>query len=302
MHPLIRAQNVYHYWRPWAPKLYDIPGEGQRLDEPPVVSLLSEAGNVTTGTHRYKIAIEGGTSGKTKCGDPSRTITTDTASAGKVAITIGTTPSSRSVSLYRTEAGGTTYKLVAAGIACSNVWPTVYIDNVADGALGADEPASNNASPAINDPPIVADIIAALTAGEDTDYLVAYWVLGYRWTLMAGAGNNTLLLVPGSYTGTQAYPLDPYLLWEPTDTPVAAISIPEFSSDWAAMEALLDAAEALDFPVTIEYGSATAPNDFQVTCEPAGATAISLAATTKADLPLNVCKVLLTAVFNVDWT
>lgn len=306
MHPLIRNGNIYHYWRPDAAHLHDIPYEGFRLDERPQVFLANlGAGSVTTGTHRYKIAaLDAG--GTTKCGDPSATVTTDTASNGKVAVILPELPDSATgFAIYRTEAAGSTFKLVATAITGSATGPTVYIDDVADGALGATEPGSNTTTTPLVDPTLVSARISALTAGPDCDYLVAYFVCGYRWIELAGAANNALLFVPGTFTGglgIGVYPHDPEgYEWAETDTPSGALTIPSFSSDWSALEALLDAADALDMPVTIEYGSDADPNGYTVTCSPAGGTAAALSATSKASLALNVCKVLLTVVHDVDW-
>lgn len=126
--------------------------EDQNINYPTVapgaisVALASPAapGNITNGAHRW-LATFTSTLGETHAGSISAEITvTNNAVNGRVeltAIPIGPLLTT-SRKLYRTDAGGTVYKLLAT---IANNTTTVYTDNVADGSLGAVAPTVNKA-------------------------------------------------------------------------------------------------------------------------------------------------------------
>jgi hypothetical protein len=126
--------------------------EDQNIDYPTVapgaigVALASPAvaGNITNGAHRW-LATFTSALGETGAGTASAEITvTDNSVNGKVeltAIPVGPLLTT-SRKLYRTEAGGTVYKLLAT---IANNTTTIYTDNIADGSLGAVAPSTNTA-------------------------------------------------------------------------------------------------------------------------------------------------------------
>lgn len=100
------------------------------------------AGNVTTGTHSYKIVIVK-PSGYTLPSAASGIVSTDTTTDGKVNVsrTGGSLPTGWTWDIYRTVAGNAApWKLVISGLAAG---VTTYLDNIADGSLGASAPASS---------------------------------------------------------------------------------------------------------------------------------------------------------------
>lgn len=306
------------YWTPNAPYLDGVPFEGRGLDPSrPEVYLITAAGLVTTGAHRYKIAWITA-SGTTLCGDYSRLITTDTASTGQVAIVKPLFPggtaaptfptNSSGWNIYRTEAGGSTYKLLNAAPLTTQ---TVYIDNLADASLGAAEPGSNT-SVTMNDPTLLSTSVSALTNGSTTDYLIAYFLMQYRWTLLSGASNNAMVLVPGAWTttgGTTTYKW-PHVPqgreWDPSATASSTITIPSYSSDWEAMRDAIWIANSvyIDVQINLTHAPAVAPPSHFITVTPEGGTVLNetvLFADRDLGVPLTVCKMLLTAVHDPDW-
>jgi len=307
MYPLLRNQGLYQINRPEAATLYGIPYYGFRLDERPVVSLVQAAGNITSGTHRWKLTyVDAG--GETTPGDPSKTITTDTAATGQVVIHIPEFPTGAThCNVYRTEAAGTTYKLVnAAPLAAATYEFGIYIDNIADASLGAAAPGSNTTTTPIIDPPVLETRVAALTAGADTDYLVSYFVADWRWTEL-GTGNNTLLFVPGAFTSdsgaTYDWPYNPQNRpWVYTDTPVAAVTLPSYSTEWDGLDDLLEKAKEKYMIITIAWGKdVTGVPKYQIVCTPAGGTTLTTNTEVRADVPLEVCKLLLRTVHDIDF-
>lgn len=111
------------------------------------------AGNLSNGVYSYCFAMAGYnpvmddySNGQTACGSVTPSVTvTDHAANGQVTVQKPFTcdeGSSESVWIYRTTAGGTTYKLVNSGgpdIACGRT----FTDNVADVDLGATAPTTN---------------------------------------------------------------------------------------------------------------------------------------------------------------
>ena len=130
------------------------------------------AGNVETGVHKYKYTFVNNT-GETLPSAASADVTVaDKAVNGQVLVSgiavgeVGTT--ARKV--YRTEAGGSTYKLLTT---ISNNTATTFLDNVADGSLGAAAPIANDASvdPAVGDKwvfPALCQIPGTAAQGGDT--------------------------------------------------------------------------------------------------------------------------------------
>ncbi len=308
MFNLLRRANVYQIYRPEAAILYGIPYYGFRLDERPQVSLVRANGNITSGTHRWKLTfVDGG--GETTAGDASKTLTTNTTGYGQVAINIPEFPTGAThCNVYRTEAAGTTYKLVnAAPLALADYEYGVYIDNVADGSLGAAAPGSNTTSTPIIDPPVLATRVAALTAGSDTDYLVCYFVADWRWIELSTGGNNALLFVPGDFnsdsSATYDWPYNPQNRpWDETDTATAQVTLPSYSTDWDGLDDLLEKAKNKYMPITIAWGEDVAGVlKYVITCTPDGGTTISTDTVTRADVPLEVCKLLLRTVHDPDF-
>lgn len=126
--------------------------EDQNIDYPTVAPVAVSAalaspavpGNVTNGTHRW-LATFTSALGETEAGAGTAEITVaNNAVNGRVeltAIPIGPLLTT-SRKLYRTEAGGTVYKLLAT---LADNTTTVYTDNLADAALGAVAPSTNTA-------------------------------------------------------------------------------------------------------------------------------------------------------------
>lgn len=102
------------------------------------------AGNLSAGDYKWKLTFVTDY-GETEAGTISATVTVaDPSTNGKAAISAIPTDSTgrvRNRKLYRTTAGGSTYKLVTT--IYDNI-TTTYTDNVADASLGATAPSSNN--------------------------------------------------------------------------------------------------------------------------------------------------------------
>jgi hypothetical protein len=293
-------------WRRRHPKLHGIPGDGWALDVfRPEVYLISGAGNVTDGDHRYKIAARtaGGT---TRCGDVSKLVTTNTATAGKVGIVI---PSSVKFSgapgfvspmvswdFFRTAAGGSTYKYVG-----NKTSPGLFIDDVADGSLGADEPASNTTSGALADPDLLTSKVAALTAAE-LNYWIAALLMEFGWAEVATSIDNALAFVPGAWANgaSDDFPHDPVgYTWSPSGA-VEAAALPLYSSLWEQMKLAIDKAREHYLFVTITAVNTPSPA-FDITATPAGGTAITDHVGSRDDVPPSVGRLLIRALHDPDW-
>lgn len=114
------------------------------------------AGNVDNGAHRY-LATFVTADGETEAGAASAAVTVvDKTVNGKVSLTAipigGSAVTSRKV--YRTEAAGSTYKLLTT---LADNTTTIYTDNTADSGLGATAPSTNTTS----DPYLIALIKTA---------------------------------------------------------------------------------------------------------------------------------------------
>ena len=107
--------------------------------------IASQAAGVLTGDYRYKVAW---VNSQSVVGDVGPTTATFTAAGATLRLsTIPVAPQSYGVAerrLYRTAAGGSTYKFVAT---ISDNTTTTYDDNNADSALGANAPTDNGVPP-----------------------------------------------------------------------------------------------------------------------------------------------------------
>jgi uncharacterized phiE125 gp8 family phage protein len=126
---------------------------GEPAPTAPTVALVSVAGLVTAGVHRW-LWVARTVGGHTEAGAVSSALTTILATHGQATVTKPTGGSAVTyMDLYRTAAGGSTYLLVAA---TANDGAT-YTDNVADGSLGAQAPVTNTT----DDPQLLALITGA---------------------------------------------------------------------------------------------------------------------------------------------
>ena len=104
------------------------------------------AGLVTTGAHSYKIVVTKGALGHTLPSAKSGVVTTDTSTNGKVNVsrTGGALPIGWTWDIYRTVTGDTgAWELVNPTPLAASV--TTYLDNIADGSLGAAAPSAATA-------------------------------------------------------------------------------------------------------------------------------------------------------------
>lgn len=115
--------------------------DGEPAPDAPTAALAGAAGNVDDGAHRYRVTYVTA-DGETEGGLISDVLTvSDKTSDGQVTVTIpvgGTSVTSRKI--YRTEAAGTSYKLLTT-VADNST--TEYTDNTADSGLGAEAPTTN---------------------------------------------------------------------------------------------------------------------------------------------------------------
>lgn len=154
---------------------------GEPAPVAPTVALASPAiaGNVTNGAHRYLVTFVTA-DGETEAGTISAAVTvTDKTVNGKVELTAiptgGAAVTSRKV--YRTEAAGSTYLLLAT---ISNNTATTYTDNIADGSLGAQAPTTNTTVD-----PYVTNLITA--ARERAEVATRRQLLQATWDLFLDA-------------------------------------------------------------------------------------------------------------------
>ena len=101
------------------------------------------AGSLSNGAYKYKITLCIGAT-QTEAGTVSNTVTVvDNTADGQIDLT--SIPTGNQLidarKIYRTEAGGSTFKLLAT---ISDNTTTTYRDNIADASLGANAPSSNN--------------------------------------------------------------------------------------------------------------------------------------------------------------
>lgn len=133
------------------------------------------AGNLTNGVYRYRVTFVTA-DGETEGGTISASVTVaDKTTNGKVALTAiqlgGSSVTSRKV--YRTEADGSDYKLLAT---ISDNTTATYTDNIADASLGAAVPSTNTTE----DPYLNALITAArqwCESFQNRVYITQTWQL-----------------------------------------------------------------------------------------------------------------------------
>jgi uncharacterized phiE125 gp8 family phage protein len=150
---------------------------GEPTPPAPSVALAAPAvpGNVDNGTHRYRVTFVTA-DGETNGGDISDVVTVaDKTVNGQVALTNipigGSAVTSRK--LYRTEAGGSTYLLLAT---IANNVATTYTDNIADAALGAQVPSTNTTAD--------AELTAVIaTAREEVETFLRRALITQTWQL-----------------------------------------------------------------------------------------------------------------------
>ena len=136
---------------------------GEPVPGAPTVALAGAgAGNVDNGAHRYRVTFVTA-DGETDGGTASSAVTVaDKTANGKVAVSAiplgGSAVTSRK--LYRTQAAGTTYLLLAT---VADNTTTTYTDNIADASLGAGCPTTNTTE----DPLLTAILKAAREHVED---------------------------------------------------------------------------------------------------------------------------------------
>jgi uncharacterized phiE125 gp8 family phage protein len=139
-------------------------GNQESLAAAPSVALSAPAapGNVDSGAHRWLVVFVTAV-GKTQAGVPSAAVTiVDKSVNGQVMLTNIATGGSAVTAreIYRTQAGGSTYMLLAT---LANNTATTYTDNIADDALGGGAPQTNS-----TDDPILAILIASARAAGET--------------------------------------------------------------------------------------------------------------------------------------
>lgn len=128
----------------------------------PTAAVVASAGNLSAGVYQYAAVHRTANGATTPSATVSVTVTTP-GTAGKVALglSVPTVEGVTGVDLYRTTAGGSTLKFLAALDS-----PTLdsYTDNLADGALGADAPATNTAGGLSSVPASHEQALVVLTA------------------------------------------------------------------------------------------------------------------------------------------
>lgn len=120
---------------------YDIGDGGIAVPDSALATLVAEVGAVDNGTHSYVVTYVN-SFGETTPSVASNVVTTD---AGHGKISVSNIPVFAGIGvgskkLYRTKAAGTTYYLVTT----LGRFVTNYLDNIADGSLGAETPPVTN--------------------------------------------------------------------------------------------------------------------------------------------------------------
>lgn len=116
-------------------------GDGRAISDPPSAPTLTEgAAGSLTGTYRYAYTESDGT-GTTALSPVSSPITV---AAKKIVVSVpGNRRGTSQRQLYRTVAGGSVYKLLKDFDGGDDYYRTEFIDDVADGSLGANAPTTN---------------------------------------------------------------------------------------------------------------------------------------------------------------
>lgn len=111
----------------------------------PTLALVAAAGLITNGAHSWAASYLT-EQGETVPGAVAALTVTNNAAAGKVSVTIPATDLTGVIGakVYRTVAAGSALKLVGT-VVQDMVSPATFVDNVADGALGAAAPTANTA-------------------------------------------------------------------------------------------------------------------------------------------------------------
>lgn len=115
------------------------------LDAPGAPTVAVGVAGVLTGTYSYKVTFVNDF-GETSAGTASANVAPVAEKVDISAIPTGSTTEPYAVryrKIYRTEAGGSTYKLLTT---ITDNTTTTYTDNIADGALGATPPSINRCS------------------------------------------------------------------------------------------------------------------------------------------------------------
>ena len=292
------------YWND-PTKIWNLPYNGATLKQGPPVQLANAgAGNVTTGAHQWKVTVVDA-GGETKPGEASDTLTTNSGSNGMALVKMPDYADNNAThfNVYRTEATGSTFKLVnASPLAVGTYKGKYYLDNVADGSLGAAAPSSNTTTTPIDDPPIGRAIIEALTAGTVTDFLVGFFVTQRRWVMQTTAAKNAAVLVPGTWTYLSSGDENRWYRgdyeWAPISEATTVVSIPGFSTSMDNVQEILMALDDAGMPMTIEYGEAAYPSNRIITIT--SGTKVFTAQTVDDDLvALVVCQIALMAMCDV---
>lgn len=164
--------------------------EGEPAPTAPTVALANPAaaGNVDNGAHRYRVTFVTA-DGETEGGTISAVVTVaDKTVNGKVELTAiplgGASVTSRKI--YRTEAGGSSYLLLAT---IADNTTTVYTDNIADSALGAGVPSTNTTTD-----PIVNSLIK--TARMSAEDFTRRALITQTWDLKLDAFPSGAIVLP----------------------------------------------------------------------------------------------------------
>lgn len=156
------------------------------------------AGNLSAGVYSYKFTFST-LEGETEAGAASPTVTVVTPGAnGQVKLPIpltGNATQQTFLNIYRTTAGGSAYNLVVARDLTSFGGDSFYIDNVADGSLGAVAPTTNT----------TLGVRASLVGDVFVPTVGAYW--GDPVYMLGARGNSFMaLLGQDADTPTSAAP------------------------------------------------------------------------------------------------
>lgn len=155
------GDTAVHSWKPTGISLQASPAA-------PTVGL--SAGTGITGDYRYKVTLVD-TDGETLGGTASALVQPSNQVVALSNIPIGL-EGTTARKIYRTAAGGSTYKLVAT---ISDNTTTTYNDSLADGSLGANEPANVHYTQIDEQPASDADYIYIATDGAQDIHTLTDW-------------------------------------------------------------------------------------------------------------------------------
>lgn len=165
-------------------------GEGRPLGQPEGICTTTESGaGALTGNYRYAYC-EGDGTGQTVLSPVSEP---RTVSGKKILVTIPAPRRGTSQRLlYRTEAGGSVYKLLYALDGGDDFYRSFYLDNTADGSLGAPAPSTDTSS------------VRSISVTESVKTFRTHPTIG------TGPGDLTVLTGDGGSGGGGAYSIDFY--------------------------------------------------------------------------------------------